>query len=149
MSLTIHVILKMSLVFLNSKVRTVVLCRNRWSHKELDPGRGILYVEEPTAHVHVGGGACAFAHVHATSTSFGTVGQLLLGPAVARDTDSLFWALPPDCQGIVEDVILLGAPVEGEAKHWEPFRKVVSGRIINGYCRSVPTLHQWGGDNTY
>lgn len=40
-----------------------------------------------------------------------------------------------DCQGIIEDVILLGAPVEGEAKHWEPFRKVVSGRIINGYSR--------------
>nr|XP_045754508.1 transmembrane and coiled-coil domain-containing protein 4 isoform X2 [Mirounga angustirostris] len=40
-----------------------------------------------------------------------------------------------DCQGIIEDVVLLGAPVEGEAKHWEPFRKVVSGRIINGYCR--------------
>ncbi|XP_021565766.1 transmembrane and coiled-coil domain-containing protein 4 [Carlito syrichta] len=40
-----------------------------------------------------------------------------------------------DCQGIIEDVILLGAPVEGDAKHWEPFRKVVSGRIINGYCR--------------
>ncbi|XP_036301729.1 transmembrane and coiled-coil domain-containing protein 4 isoform X1 [Pipistrellus kuhlii] len=40
-----------------------------------------------------------------------------------------------DCQGIVEDVVLLGAPVEGEAKHWEPFRKVVSGRIINGYSR--------------
>ncbi|XP_064137464.1 transmembrane and coiled-coil domain-containing protein 4 isoform X3 [Loxodonta africana] len=40
-----------------------------------------------------------------------------------------------DCQGIIEDVVLLGAPVEGEAKHWETFRKVVSGRIINGYCR--------------
>uniref|UniRef100_A0A2K6SRB9 Transmembrane and coiled-coil domains 4 n=1 Tax=Saimiri boliviensis boliviensis TaxID=39432 RepID=A0A2K6SRB9_SAIBB len=40
-----------------------------------------------------------------------------------------------DCQGIIEDVVLLGAPVEGEAKHWEVFRKVVSGRIINGYCR--------------
>ncbi|XP_047581648.1 transmembrane and coiled-coil domain-containing protein 4 [Lutra lutra] len=40
-----------------------------------------------------------------------------------------------DCQGIIEDVVLLGAPVEGEAKHWEPFRKVVSGRIINGYSR--------------
>ncbi|XP_047648170.1 transmembrane and coiled-coil domain-containing protein 4 isoform X1 [Phacochoerus africanus] len=40
-----------------------------------------------------------------------------------------------DCHGIIEDVVLLGAPVEGEAKHWEPFRKVVSGRIINGYCR--------------
>lgn len=40
-----------------------------------------------------------------------------------------------DCQGIVEDVVLLGAPVEGDAKHWEPFRKVVSGRIVNGYSR--------------
>lgn len=39
----------------------------------------------------------------------------------------------------MEDVVLLGAPVEGEAKHWEPFRKVVSGRIINGYCRSAQT----------
>uniref|UniRef100_A0A8C6H757 Transmembrane and coiled-coil domains 4 n=1 Tax=Mus spicilegus TaxID=10103 RepID=A0A8C6H757_MUSSI len=40
-----------------------------------------------------------------------------------------------DCQGIIEDVVLLGAPVEGDPKHWEPFRNVVSGRIINGYCR--------------
>ncbi|XP_047405711.1 transmembrane and coiled-coil domain-containing protein 4 [Sciurus carolinensis] len=40
-----------------------------------------------------------------------------------------------DCQGIVEDVVLLGAPVEGDPKAWEPFRKVVSGRIVNGYCR--------------
>ncbi|KAG3282296.1 transmembrane and coiled-coil domains 4 [Ictidomys tridecemlineatus] len=40
-----------------------------------------------------------------------------------------------DCQGIIEDVILLGAPVEGDPKHWEPFQKVVSGRIVNGYSR--------------
>ncbi|XP_053137228.1 transmembrane and coiled-coil domain-containing protein 4 [Hemicordylus capensis] len=40
-----------------------------------------------------------------------------------------------DCKGIIEDVVLLGAPVEGEAKHWKPFTKVVSGKIINGYCR--------------
>ncbi|XP_074831668.1 transmembrane and coiled-coil domain-containing protein 4 isoform X2 [Carettochelys insculpta] len=40
-----------------------------------------------------------------------------------------------DCEGIIEDVVLLGAPVEGEAKYWRPFSKVVSGRIINGYCR--------------
>ncbi|KAM6171951.1 transmembrane and coiled-coil domain-containing protein 4 [Erethizon dorsatum] len=38
-------------------------------------------------------------------------------------------------QGIIEDVVLLGAPVEGDPKHWEPFRKVVSGRIINGFSR--------------
>nr|XP_008122123.1 PREDICTED: transmembrane and coiled-coil domain-containing protein 4 [Anolis carolinensis] len=40
-----------------------------------------------------------------------------------------------DCSGIVEDVVLLGAPVEGDAKHWKPLAKVVSGRIINGFCR--------------
>ncbi|NXD86677.1 TMCO4 protein, partial [Halcyon senegalensis] len=41
-----------------------------------------------------------------------------------------------DSQGIIEDVVLLGAPVEGEAKHWKAITKVVSGRIINGYCRA-------------
>ncbi|KFQ36469.1 Transmembrane and coiled-coil domain-containing protein 4, partial [Merops nubicus] len=41
-----------------------------------------------------------------------------------------------DAQGIIEDVILLGAPVEGEAKYWKAITKVVSGRIINGYCRA-------------
>jgi len=40
-------------------------------------------------------------------------------------------------QGIIEDVVLLGAPVEGETKYWKAITKVVSGRIINGYCRSV------------
>ncbi|NWT06401.1 TMCO4 protein, partial [Mionectes macconnelli] len=40
-----------------------------------------------------------------------------------------------ESQGIIEDVVLLGAPVEGEAKHWKALTKVVSGRIINGYCR--------------
>lgn len=44
-----------------------------------------------------------------------------------------------DSQGIIEDVVLLGAPVEGEAKNWKAITKVVSGRIINGYCRSVCT----------
>ncbi|XP_022344967.2 transmembrane and coiled-coil domain-containing protein 4-like isoform X2 [Crassostrea virginica] len=37
--------------------------------------------------------------------------------------------------GIVEDVILLGAPVSGNVKHWEKLSHVVAGRIINGYCR--------------
>ncbi|XP_043917730.1 transmembrane and coiled-coil domain-containing protein 4 isoform X2 [Protopterus annectens] len=39
------------------------------------------------------------------------------------------------CEGIIEDVILLGAPVDGRAKSWKPLTKVVAGRIINGYCR--------------
>ncbi|XP_075462152.1 transmembrane and coiled-coil domain-containing protein 4 isoform X2 [Ascaphus truei] len=37
--------------------------------------------------------------------------------------------------GIIEDVVLLGAPVEGDAKKWEPLTRVVAGRIINGYSR--------------
>ncbi|XP_039940773.1 transmembrane and coiled-coil domain-containing protein 4 [Hirundo rustica] len=40
-----------------------------------------------------------------------------------------------DSQGIIEDVVFLGAPVEGEAKHWKALTRVVSGRIINGFCR--------------
>lgn len=44
-----------------------------------------------------------------------------------------------DCKGIIENVVLLGAPVEGDARNWKPFPRVVSGKIINGYCRSVPS----------
>lgn len=38
-------------------------------------------------------------------------------------------------EGIIEDVVLLGAPVSGSVKHWEKLSHVVAGRIINGYCR--------------
>ncbi|XP_013383393.1 transmembrane and coiled-coil domain-containing protein 4 isoform X2 [Lingula anatina] len=40
------------------------------------------------------------------------------------------------CEGIIEDVILLGAPVSGHPKHWEPLSRVVAGKIINVYSRS-------------
>ncbi|XP_076054281.1 transmembrane and coiled-coil domain-containing protein 4-like isoform X2 [Oratosquilla oratoria] len=39
-------------------------------------------------------------------------------------------------EGIVQDVVLLGAPVPGYEKDWKQFGKVVAGRIINGYCQS-------------
>jgi hypothetical protein len=39
------------------------------------------------------------------------------------------------CEGIIEDVILLGTPVSASADQWKPFARIVSGRIINGYCR--------------
>ncbi|XP_029105174.1 transmembrane and coiled-coil domain-containing protein 4 isoform X2 [Scleropages formosus] len=39
------------------------------------------------------------------------------------------------CEGIVEDVVLLGAPVDGSSKQWEKLSQVVAGRIVNGYCR--------------
>lgn len=39
------------------------------------------------------------------------------------------------CEGIVEDVILLGAPVSNCSKEWQKLSRVVAGKIINGYCR--------------
>ncbi|KAI8517009.1 Transmembrane and coiled-coil domain-containing protein 4 [Branchiostoma belcheri] len=40
-----------------------------------------------------------------------------------------------DCEGIIEDVVLLGAPINGKPENWMPMDRLVSGRIINGYCR--------------
>ncbi|GFX59581.1 transmembrane and coiled-coil domain-containing protein 4 [Trichonephila clavipes] len=41
-----------------------------------------------------------------------------------------------DCEGIVEDAILLGAPVSGHPQNWHDLAKVVNGRIVNGYCKT-------------
>uniref|UniRef100_A0A672J3D7 Transmembrane and coiled-coil domains 4 n=1 Tax=Salarias fasciatus TaxID=181472 RepID=A0A672J3D7_SALFA len=38
-------------------------------------------------------------------------------------------------EGVVEDVVLLGAPVDGSEKAWERMARVVAGKIVNGYCR--------------
>ncbi|XP_031142490.1 transmembrane and coiled-coil domain-containing protein 4 [Sander lucioperca] len=38
-------------------------------------------------------------------------------------------------EGVVEDVVLLGAPVDGSEKAWERISRVVAGKIVNGYCR--------------
>ncbi|XP_054465370.1 transmembrane and coiled-coil domain-containing protein 4 [Anoplopoma fimbria] len=38
-------------------------------------------------------------------------------------------------EGVVEDVVLLGAPVDGSEKAWERMTSVVAGKIVNGYCR--------------
>ncbi|XP_066527438.1 transmembrane and coiled-coil domain-containing protein 4 isoform X2 [Hoplias malabaricus] len=38
-------------------------------------------------------------------------------------------------EGIVEDVVLLGAPVDGSEKTWDRLSRVVAGKIVNGYCR--------------
>jgi len=40
-----------------------------------------------------------------------------------------------DCEGIIEEAIMLGAPVTGSADEWCPLARVVSGRIVNGYSR--------------
>ncbi|KAF7639212.1 hypothetical protein Mgra_00001442 [Meloidogyne graminicola] len=42
----------------------------------------------------------------------------------------------PDSLGIVEDVILLGAPVSASPSQWRQICSVVSGRVINGYCKT-------------
>ncbi|XP_052226436.1 transmembrane and coiled-coil domain-containing protein 4-like isoform X3 [Dreissena polymorpha] len=39
-------------------------------------------------------------------------------------------------EGLVEEVILLGAPVSGDVKLWKPLERIVSGKIVNGYSRS-------------
>ncbi|KAI6234131.1 hypothetical protein M3Y99_00847700 [Aphelenchoides fujianensis] len=39
-------------------------------------------------------------------------------------------------QGVIQDVILLGAPVSASSAQWQQISKVVGGRIINGYCES-------------
>jgi len=41
-----------------------------------------------------------------------------------------------DSEGIVEEAIMLGAPVTASADEWSPLARVVSGRIVNGYSRS-------------
>ncbi|KAF2367863.1 Protein of unknown function DUF726 [Trinorchestia longiramus] len=43
--------------------------------------------------------------------------------------------------GIIQDVILLGAPVSANPEQWKEFGAVVSGRIINGYCQKDWLLH--------
>ncbi|XP_069674733.1 transmembrane and coiled-coil domain-containing protein 4-like isoform X1 [Periplaneta americana] len=40
------------------------------------------------------------------------------------------------CEGIIQDAILLGTPVTGAPRDWQKLMRVVSGKIVNGYCRS-------------
>ncbi|XP_046854373.1 transmembrane and coiled-coil domain-containing protein 4-like [Xenia sp. Carnegie-2017] len=37
--------------------------------------------------------------------------------------------------GIIQDVIVLGAPVTGRAEKWQQFSNTVAGTIFNGYCQ--------------
>ncbi|VDN54288.1 unnamed protein product [Dracunculus medinensis] len=41
-----------------------------------------------------------------------------------------------DYAGIIEDVVLLGAPVSASSRQWHQMCRVVGGRIINGYSTS-------------
>ncbi|KAK0408685.1 hypothetical protein QR680_004098 [Steinernema hermaphroditum] len=41
-----------------------------------------------------------------------------------------------ECRGIIQDVILLGAPVSASPKQWKQLCSVVGGRVTNGYCET-------------
>ncbi|KAJ8642226.1 hypothetical protein MRB53_018920 [Persea americana] len=45
-----------------------------------------------------------------------------------------------DNAGLVERVVLLGAPIPFKDEHWEIARKVVAGRFVNVYCTNDWTL---------
>lgn len=40
------------------------------------------------------------------------------------------------CEGIVQDAIMLGTPATDNPKEWKKLSRVVSGKIINGYCKT-------------
>ncbi|KPM02347.1 DUF726 domain-containing protein, partial [Sarcoptes scabiei] len=40
-----------------------------------------------------------------------------------------------NCEGIIEDIVLLGAPVSASPERWDKFMPIISGKLINGYCR--------------
>jgi hypothetical protein len=44
--------------------------------------------------------------------------------------------LDGDVDGLVFDVILLGAPITDDARRWRAVRRVVCGRLVNGYVAS-------------
>ncbi|WAR14806.1 TMCO4-like protein [Mya arenaria] len=50
------------------------------------------------------------------------------GMSVAT-TEALKYTVLSGSEGLIEDVILLGAPVSGDAKYWKPISKVVAGKI--------------------
>lgn len=39
-------------------------------------------------------------------------------------------------QGLVQDVVLLGAPVTTDVEQWRAIRGVVAGRVIHGFSRT-------------
>ncbi|XP_054276906.1 transmembrane and coiled-coil domain-containing protein 4-like isoform X1 [Macrosteles quadrilineatus] len=41
-----------------------------------------------------------------------------------------------NCEGIIQDAILIGAPCSGNAEYWKKFTRVVAGRLVNGYCKN-------------
>uniref|UniRef100_A0A5S6Q8V1 Transmembrane and coiled-coil domain-containing protein 4 n=1 Tax=Trichuris muris TaxID=70415 RepID=A0A5S6Q8V1_TRIMR len=48
----------------------------------------------------------------------------------------LSMAAHENCQGIIMDVVLLGAPVGCNTSEWTTLLRVAAGRVVNGYSRS-------------
>lgn len=52
----------------------------------------------------------------------------------------IFYALEEmakyDCEGIIENVYLIGAPVSSEKERWQPLKRIVAGRLVNAYSKS-------------
>jgi hypothetical protein len=40
------------------------------------------------------------------------------------------------CYGLIDSVVLLGAPVSDDRKQWRKARAVTAGRLVNGYVES-------------
>lgn len=60
-----------------------------------------------------------------------------LGSLVIFEALQHLASLPPSqTQGLVQDVFLFGAPVPADAAAWASVRRVVSGRLVNGYSKT-------------
>lgn len=73
--------------------------------------------------------------------------EIIANTVIASQCKWSVWALCCGCsgsEGVVEDVVLLGAPVDGSEKAWKKMTRVVSGKIVNGYCRWSDKSVLWG-----
>jgi hypothetical protein len=58
-----------------------------------------------------------------------------LGGLVIFEALRYLASLPPDrTSHIVQDVFLFGLPVPAQSRSWAAVRRVVAGRLVNGYC---------------
>lgn len=59
-----------------------------------------------------------------------------LGALVIYEALKYLATLPPSkTRDLIQDVFLFGTPVSADARKWTGVRRVVSGRLVNGYAR--------------
>ena len=71
------------------------------------------------------------AERRAQSSDEGALGLLLQAPRAARAASAADWLVHP--ARLVENAVLLGAPVSARSKRWRCARTVVAGRLVNGF----------------